>query len=187
MNHQDSQSQDLQIDINGFLQRQRSRDSRQFALLGFFSLMLLGSLVVAFMAWQASTPGIASLLPALALTLLSTALILRQWRMMLATSKRYRDMSLPTHAMLDSLLAAVDQRIREYRLLMAGVAFALLPVFAIAALQLMAQGKMSGGDVASFMGLVIISTLAVLTVLRHRIRNQLEPQLRQLDELRQQL
>lgn len=179
--------QDTSATINRFLRKQRKRDTRQYALLGFFSCMLLGSLGVAFMSWQTGRPGAASLLAPLALTLLSAALILRQWRMMLATSKYYRHMSLPTRAMLDSLAAAADRRIREYRLLMAGVTFALLPVFAIAAVQLMATGKMSGTDAASFMGLVLFCTLAMLAVLRHRIRNQLEPQLEQLNSLQQQL
>lgn len=172
--------------IDRFLYNQHRRDIRQFLLLGFFSVMLLASLAVAFIAWGQGSGGF-SLLAPLILTLLSAVLIFRQWRVMLATSRHYRELSLPLAAVIENMAASSQRRIREYRLLMAGVIFVMLPVFAIATLQLFLNGKMSGSDAVSFMLLVFVATAATLVSLRHRIRNQLQPQLDRLDVLRKQV
>lgn len=176
-----------EIDIEKFLQSQRRRDFRQAVLLGFFSLMFLASLGVAVMAWLQTTAGFVEVILPIALTLVAGILLARQWRALLGSRHHYRDMAEPMTVAVNRISAATRNRIREYRLVLAGIFFAMLPVFLLAALQLQAQGKMSGTDVISFMILVGVACTAVFVVLRHRIRHQLEPELEFLDSLRDQL
>ena len=173
-------------DINRFISQQQRRDRRDRVLLSFFSGMLLLSLLVASMAYTSGTPFGQVLLPA-STSVLAAILLLRQWRSLLATQRHYRAMSLPTTTAIGKLADAAMQRIREARMLMLAVSVVMLPLFVLTSWQMVATGKMSMSDAISFLVLVLVATLTVLGVHRHRIRNQLEPQLDALQNLRRQL
>ena len=168
--------------INRFLVTQRRRDRRDATLLGFFSLMLVGSLVIAGIALVRGMALIDALLPA-GTTLLAAVLLARQWRALLATRAHYRAMSLPTREVVQRLLGAVRQRIRETRMLMGLVLLGMLPLFTLAAWQLAGNGKMSGTDALGFMSLVIVAVITVLGVHWHRLTHEIRPQARALQEI----
>lgn len=171
--------------INRFLATQRRRDRRDAALLGFFSLMLFGSLVVAAVAMARGAKFSDALLPA-GTTLLAGVLLARQWRSLLATREHYRAMSLPTRELAQRLLASMHERIRETRLLMVVVLLVMLPLFTTAAWRLLAAGKMSGTDALGFMTLVIVGVATVLGVHWHRLHHEINPQATMLQKLQEQ-
>ncbi|HZW59137.1 MAG TPA: hypothetical protein VFE85_02490 [Woeseiaceae bacterium] len=174
------------IDIDTFIHNQRRRDFWNTGLLLIFSMVFLGSVTVAGSALGKSPSLIDIVLPA-GLTAMSGIVLFRQWRVLMTTRHHYRDMSLPTATALQRLCESTTRRLREARLLMAAVLFGMVPVFVLAAAQQVANGKMSVGDAASFLLLVSVATLTVLGVMRHRIRNQLEPQLASLTALQEQM
>lgn len=173
--------------IEQVIHRARRRQWRQWLLTGFFGLMAMANVVFAIVVLSRGATGLASALPALAITIVSVLLLSRIWRAQQRERTRYQSITESNAVAINRACDATRERIGEYQRTLRLVGLVVLPLFMVALGQLWFSGKMTMMQIGWFLMLLLPALATVFAVLRHRIRTQLLPQIEMLERLREQL